>query len=408
MNMKRKNYWLLFAILLLSLTSLSPSFEFTNTRSGDPPGNEPVPPTQTPDAPESDLGPIQVGVQMDDAELKVLQQMNIRFMERTGAEVEIIPLDTIISDAESLMLEMSLGEAPDILFLDSQCIESLAIKGFLLPIDVSQAAVPDSRIPGSLLSLVQWNGYQWGVPFDMDPYVFVWKNDKDAELPSSRKAWLEFKQDQGKESMFVMNSKDPYAFAAAVSAFGGDPSKPDQDILHILSPSKGASWFKQQDAEADLTEQIEEENAAIAIGAYSSFPQDLPGEYRMWLPDYDTSKHKPVIHSRSFAITSHSESSQLAMSWISEMSSKEMKRLWFESTGKLPALSDFYNPGDSAGEHQLTVLEELQSIMEHAEVAELSFGRGKGLFVYSNSVVDLMSGQMNVEDFREQYETPAR
>lgn len=407
--MKRKNYWFLFAILLLSLTSLSPSFEFTKNIGSDPPGKEPAPPSQTPDTPESDLGPIQIAVQMDDAELKTLNQMNEQFMKKTGAEVEIIPLETMALNGESLIQKMRLGEGPDVLFLDSQCIEPLAVKGFLLPIDASQAVVPDSRFLGGLLSPVQWNGYQWGIPFDMDPYVLVSKDNEEVmtELPSSRKAWKDLKKSMGKEPMFVMDLKDPYAFSAAVSILGGDPARPDKEVLRMLAPSESASWVKLMDDGTALIEQIESDNATVAIAAYSEFSR-VPSEgYRLWFPDYNTKKIKPVVRSRSFAITSQSESSQLAMSWISEMTSKEMERLWVENTGKLPALSDFYSDADNANkpmESWEESLDRFRLLLEDQEAVKLNFGRGKGFLVYSRSVSDLMNGHMTVEEFREQYE----
>ncbi|SMF88449.1 multiple sugar transport system substrate-binding protein [Paenibacillus uliginis N3/975] len=411
--MKRKNYWFLFAILLLSLTSLSPSFEFTRHIGSDPPGKEPVPPSQTPDTPESDLGPIQIAVQMDDAELDTLHQMNEQFMEKTGAEVEIIPMETLGSSEESLIQKMSLGEGPDVLFIDSHWIKSLAVKGFLRPIDASQAVVPDSQLLGGLLSSVQWNGYQWGIPFDMDPYVLAWQADEEtvSELPSSRKSWQDFKKSMGKKPVFVLDPEDPYAFAAAVSALSGDPARPDKEILRMLAPPAGASWLKLTDDVAALMEEIEGDNASVAIAAYSVFRRDFPEGYRLWLPDYSKEKRKPVVRSRSVAVTSQSESSQLAMAWVSEMTSKEMERKWAESTGKLPALSDFYSITDSAinrSESWKESLDRLRSLLEREEAVKLDFGRGDGFLMYSRLVSDLLNGHMTVEEFREQYKVSSK
>lgn len=88
--MKRKKYWFLFAILLLSLSSLSPSFDFTHNTRREPPGDDPVPPQQRPEIPESDLGPIKVGVQLEPDQIVALSKLNEHFMDETGARVEII------------------------------------------------------------------------------------------------------------------------------------------------------------------------------------------------------------------------------------------------------------------------------------------------------------------------------
>ena len=46
---------------------------------------------ERPEVPETDLGPIKVGVQVKPDELRQLKALNERFMEETGAEVEILP-----------------------------------------------------------------------------------------------------------------------------------------------------------------------------------------------------------------------------------------------------------------------------------------------------------------------------
>ena len=94
---------------------------------------------ERPEVPETDLGPIKVGVQVKPDELRQLKALNERFMEETGAEVEILPLETSETRKESFLLEMSLGEGPDIVLTDSHYIKALAMSGCLLPVDASQA-----------------------------------------------------------------------------------------------------------------------------------------------------------------------------------------------------------------------------------------------------------------------------
>lgn len=414
--MKRKNYWFLFAILLLSLTSLSPSFEFSKNIGSDPPGKEPVPPSQTPDTPESDLGPIQIAVQLEGAELDILKQMNEKFMEKTGAVVEIIPLKTIGTDEESFMQKMSLGEGPDVLMIDSQWIKPLAVKGYLLPIDSSQAVVPDSQLLGGLLPPVQWNGYQWGIPFDMDPFVLAWKVEEadPSELPTSRKAWQNYKMNSGNGPVFALDPDDPYAFAAAVYILGGDPARPDKEVLRMLAPPAGDSWLDLTDdiaAQTDQAEEKDENGARAVIGAYSVFNRGLPEGYRLRILDYNSGKMKPVVRTRSYAVTAQSESSSLSMSWISEMTSKDAERTWAGSTGKLPALSDFYIHPDSAL-NNLEGWEEsaegIGALLDRDEAVTLSFGLEEGFLTYSKSASDLLKGHMTADEFRELYKVTSK
>lgn len=408
--MKRKNYWFLFAILLLSLTSLSPSFEFTKNVGNESPGNDPIPPSQTPDIPESDLGPIQVAVQLEGKELHKLKQMNKEFMDQTGAVVEILPLDSIGSNEELFIQKMNLGEGPDVLLVDSQWIKSLAIKGYLLPIDASQAA-PDSQLFGGLLPPVQWNGYQWGIPFDMDPYVLALSmTEEQLELPANREEWVDYKKNHGDNPVFALDPEDPYTFASAVYTLGGDPEQPDKEVLSMLAPPIGDSWLNLTDTGSMILkseDSDESAGASIAIGAYSSLSKDLPEGYELMLVGSHSDEQKPVVRSRSYAVTAQSESSSLAMAWISEMTSKDAEREWTEFTGKLTVLSNVQN--FSVSDINYTQIKpdiagRVSTLLERGEAIRLNFGRDDGFMDYFVSVVDLLYGRITIEDFTEHYE----
>ncbi|MFC7681536.1 ABC transporter substrate-binding protein [Paenibacillus sp. GCM10028914] len=408
--MKRKNYWFLFAILLLSLTSLSPSFEFTKNVGNESPGNDPIPPSQTPDIPESDLGPIQVAVQLEGKELHKLKQMNKEFMDQTGAVVEILPLDSIGSNEELFIQKMNLGEGPDVLLVDSQWIKSLAIKGYLLPIDASQAA-PDSQLFGGLLPPVQWNGYQWGIPFDMDPYVLALSmTEEQLELPANREEWADYKKNHGDNPVFALDPEDPYTFASAVYTLGGDPEQPDKEVLSMLAPPIGDSWLNLTDTGSMILkseDSDESAGASIAIGAYSSLSKDLPEGYELILVGSHSDEQKPVVRSRSYAVTAQSESSSLAMAWISEMTSKDAEREWTEFTGKLTVLSNVQN--FSVSDINYTQIKpdiagRVSTLLERGEAIRLNFGRDDGFMDYFVSAADLLYGRITIEDFSEHYE----
>lgn len=410
--MKRKNYWFLFAILLLSLTSLSPSFEFTKNIGNHTPGKDPIPPSQTPDTPESDLGPIQIAVQLNGKELDKLKQMNEAFMKETGAVVEIIPLESLQSSEAGLMGQMNLGEGPDVLLVDSQWINSLAVKGYLLPIDASQTVVPDSQLLGGLLPPVQWNGYQWGIPFDMDPYVLLWSPDGDqSELPSNRKDWLNYKNNNGDRPVFALDPEDPYAFASVVSTLGGDPTQPNKEVISMLAPPAGDSWMNFTDTKGVTTaspETSEGGSASVVIGPYSLLGHYLPEGSQLTLVSNNSNSLQPIIKSRSFAVTAQSESSSLAMAWIAKMTSKDAVLAWTEATGNLSALSIIDNYTDSAINHsemQRGIIDQVTSMMEHDEAVRLNFGRDDGFGTYSSSVRDLLHGRMKIKEFLEQYKT---
>ncbi|MCV4229778.1 extracellular solute-binding protein [Virgibacillus sp. LDC1] len=412
--MKRKKYWFLFAILLLSLSSLSPSFDFTHHTRREPPGDEPNPPLQRPEVPETDLGPIKVGVQLNPDELRQLKALNERFMEETGAEIEITPLEISETHKESFLLEMSLGEGPDIVLTDSHFIKALAMNGCLLPVDSSQGTMPGEDILNGLLPPLQWNGYQWGMPFDIDPYIMTWKTKgKDGEpfkVPESRQAWQEYLKLNKVSPILSFDWNDPYAFGAAVHLLEGDPSKPDHEVLDMLIRNHGARAESVQDAtdaedngQASTTSGKTE--AAVVIEPYSSFSdQDTDGvslALAMGKAQLDT----PVVRTRSFAVAAHTESSSLAMKWITYMTGKEMQREWSRAAGTLPVISELYVTGTNLSERGIwqKAAVPAQVLLSRNEPAALDFGESEGFQTYSEAANRLLHGEITIEEYRELY-----
>lgn len=416
--MKRKKYWFLFAILLLSLSSLSPSFDFTHHTRREPPGDEPNPPQQRPEVPETDLGPIKVGVQVKPDELRQLKALNERFMEETGAEVEILPLETSETRKESFLLEMSLGEGPDIVLTDSHYIKALAMSGCLLPVDASQGTLPGEDILNGLLPPLQWNGYQWGMPFDIDPYIMTWQTKgKDGEpfkMPQSRQAWQEYSEVHKASPVLLFDSNDPYAFGAAVHLLEGDPSKPDQEVLHMLIRNQGRWAESEQGAmEAEVDDQAltttDKTEAAVVIKPYSSLSDQDDNGMSHALAMGEARLDTPVVRTRSFAVAAHTESSALAMKWITYMTGKEMQREWSRAAGTLPVISELYVMGTNLSDRGIwqKAAVPAQVLLSRNEPAALDFGESEGFQTYSEAANRLLLGEITIEEYMKMY-TPAQ
>lgn len=413
--MKRKKYWFLFAILLLSLSSLSPSFDFTHNTRREPPGDEPVPPQQRPELPESDLGPIKVGVQLNADELRKLNMLNERFMDETGAEIEIVPLDTNEGQKESFLLHMTLGEGPDILLMDTHYIKALAMNGYLLPVDASQAVMPGEDTLNGLLPPLQWNGYQWGMPFDIDPYVMTWQtkgNDGAGfEMPKSRKAWQEYFELHKKSPVFSFDPNDPYAFGAAVHALEGDPSKPEQEVLDMLIRDMNQTLEAAQ-VEEDTGIKGQEGSsgkgkATVVIEPYSSFSDKDAEGVSIALAMGKAHLNTPVVRTRSFAVSAQVESSALAMKWITYMTGKDMQHEWSKAVGTLPVVSELYVTGATLKDRGIwqKAAVPAQVLLSRNEAAALDFGDVEGFLTYTKSARRLLSGDITREDYMKLYES---
>ncbi|MGG4104634.1 extracellular solute-binding protein [Paenibacillus lautus] len=415
--MKRKKYWFLFAILLLSLSSLSPSFDFTHHTRREPPGDEPKPPQQRPEVPETDLGPIKVGVQLNPDELRQLKALNERFMEETGAEIEITPLETSETQKESFLLEMSLGEGPDIVLTDSHLIKALAMSGCLLPVDASQGTMPGEDILNGLLPPLQWNGYQWGMPFDIDPYIMTWqtkgKGGEPFKVPESRQAWQEYLERHKVSPVLSFDWNDPYAFGAAVHLLEGDPSKPDQEVLDMLirnhgrvtESARGSTEADVNGQESTISGNVE---AAVVIGPYSSFSDQEDDGVSLALAMGKAHLDTPVVRTRSFAVAAHTESSALAMKWITYMTGKAMQREWSRAAGTLPVISELYVMGTNLSDRGIwqKAAVPAQVLLSRNEPAALNFGDSEGFQTYSQAANRLLLGEITIQQYMELYSSP--
>ncbi|MEK3731149.1 MULTISPECIES: extracellular solute-binding protein [Paenibacillus] len=402
--MKRKNYWFLFAILLLSLTSLSPGNDFTHNPRRDLPGDEPVPPRQQPETVEDNLGPIQVGVSLSHDEWEQLSELNDTFIETTGAEVELVPLDPEDLTIEAFMSNRALNEGPDVYLMDSHFIKTLAKNGYLLPADAFQGIVTDGEILNGLMPPLAWNGYHWGMPFDINPYMLVWEPDKlpDAmPLPDERKAWQEL-HDKVELPVFFMNAEDPYAFGAVVQLLDGEPGRPDAEVLNWLSDREGTWVLLERDTEMDANEPPDDAaqlEALVEITAYSEV-RNRQQEGIDTALILNSHAEQPVIHTRSFAIAAHTASPSLSRKWITYMTSKESQRAWTAAAGTLPVVSELYDPGAVRTDPWRL---HMHNLLEQKEAAALDFGREGSFPDYAKSVSQLLMGEMDAEQFTERY-----
>lgn len=226
--LKRKNYWLLFAVLLLALTSLSPSMEL-NTDHGSYPPRQPLDQSERPPSGEAgEIQSLQIRVSLSTEEFSVLEQISKEYTLSSGVDVNLKNVEAEDGGAQ-IQQELTVGTSPDIVMLDGHSIYDLATRGYLLPVDIYQS-VPGSTPLTMLIPQMQWNGYNWGVPLDIDPYVLVYSPERlavlgVAEVPASLAQWNELlgrvKVDpEKKRYLLAMDTRNPYGYAAVLHSMG--------------------------------------------------------------------------------------------------------------------------------------------------------------------------------------------
>ncbi|MEK3716774.1 extracellular solute-binding protein [Paenibacillus sp. FSL R7-0333] len=348
--LKRKNYWLLFAVLLLALTSLSPSMEL-NTDHGSYPPRQPLDQSERPPSGEAgEIESLQIRVSLSTEEFSVLEQISKEYALSSGVSVILKNVEAEDGGAQ-VRDELTIGTSPDIVMLDGHSIYDLATRGYLLPVDIYQS-VPGSTPLTMLIPQMQWNGYNWGVPLDIDPYVLVYSPERlagmgFAEVPASLEQWNmllgRLKEDpEKKRYLLAMDTQNPYGYAAVLHSMGSSLlsasleqaqwTEAARSYLYLTSRFNKEIWELLQDgklavAAVPLSEWEKHGNSTLAV----QMPKKQEG-----IPSYEG------IHSRFFALPAQSGSPEAAVKWLAHVTSSTAQLEWLENTDRLPALDELY------------------------------------------------------------------
>ncbi|CAM4331962.1 sugar ABC transporter substrate-binding protein [Paenibacillus macerans] len=368
--MKRKNHWVLFALLLLALINLSPSEETALVRSEER-GDEPpasVPQTEVP----QETGHIRVAVQMNESDFRQLEQMTRTFMDSHKVQVELTNVASEEAYASFQNL-LKLGESPDVLLLDNAWVRQFAADGYLLPTEIYYSGVLSGEVLSVSLVPNEWNGYVWGVPADVDPYVYVFSDKAMKELgmeapPDSPDAWNALLASGSEpkrlpQHLLGVDGSDPYAALTLLWQLGGGAKENGQASpftltgemqtalmrLEQLRPylvSKGSPPAEDQ----GLWNQLQRGELAMLLTTASEAASHPQAGTKAVLPEKKQGRYSGWIAGRSYAVSSHSQNPDAAGEWIEAMTSSESQSQWFEATGHLPVLHAVY---DEAAKYKL-------------------------------------------------------
>ena len=402
--MKRKNHWLLFAILLLSLTSLSPSLDFTQENSqknNNKPSN-----LLSLDSPNLDNNhrPIRISVQLSEENFKILESMNERFVRETGIQSELSNVAVEMAHDE-FSLSLAIGEGPDVLLMESKWVNTFATKGYLLPVESYLKNATGSDVIRTLLPTVEWNGYQWATPFDMDPYVLVWQPKTLVEMgimepPRTNIEWVNLlskQADREGEFLLGMDVEEPYALATLMGGMGGD-------ILHL--DDKTLLWIEQALPYMNIVGDNKEEvwkllytgEIPLYISTYSEAILSWKEGLKVVLPESLYNNEPVFLRSRSFAVSSHTSLTDQSAEWIAYMTSSSIQQEWLEKTNRLPALNSIYENELSNGTDIPFELELLQSLNSGSiQSDQMKRPIWSELSIY---VKQLLTGQITVNQFK--------
>lgn len=348
MVLRRRNYWLLFAILLLSLTTLSPSMEFSINKDPNPPKRPQSQSTDPSLGEEGIIDSLHIRVSLNSEEFSELRLLSEQYTLASGVEVVLSNVDSADAD-EVLKQDLTIGESPDIVMADGRSILDWATRGYLLPVDVYQS-IPESAPLTQLLPWMQWNGYNWGVPLDIDPYVLVYSPGRLAELgfsklPRSLEDWNTLLQNVLKEEgkyLVAMDTRNPYGLSAVMESMNSSLLSDNQKLLEWTQNARSFFYLTSR-YNADIWDMIQGGNVAIAALPLSEWDKHGNSSLIAEAPLLEN-KGKGIesCFIRSFALPAQSQSPKEAVNWLTFITSEASQKDWLENTGSLPALDVLY------------------------------------------------------------------
>ncbi|WP_028595838.1 extracellular solute-binding protein [Paenibacillus assamensis] len=114
---------------------------------------------------------LKIDVSLPQQVFKELMKVSGQFERQYGIAVELRN-KTEHEISEGLKQSLALQQSADVIMIRSERVKSYAQTGKLLPQQPS--AETWAYAPEWLKEAVSWNGFVWGTPYYMDPYVLVW------------------------------------------------------------------------------------------------------------------------------------------------------------------------------------------------------------------------------------------
>ncbi|WP_211745458.1 hypothetical protein [Paenibacillus sp. Marseille-Q4541] len=375
--MKRRNHWILFIVLLLSLTILSPSLDIAQDQKTDDGGNitdlfsTPAPQTTQKNKPLSVL------VSMDNEEFTAFQRHTQNTAKEMGMEIDLSNVDPSDFYSEFKNAFM-MGESPDAVLIDNRYIKWFARKGFASPITGGDGNGAAGASFDSLLRAGEWNGYRWSIPMDMDPYVYAEYRTKETstgplQSTSTTEEWKSqlAEWDESMDRPFYFDGEDPVAFASWLKFQGIVPEA--SEVFRVANEEEENVSKQIQSIQALFpyikternTRSYDKPDFQAGIITLS----DLLPIYREELSTYinnDVESQALAVMGRSFVVSPKSTQKEAILEFLAKLTSPGSAKTWFLLSGKLPVHQSLYTASDMSDITNAIPLQALEESVEQS------------------------------------------
>lgn len=356
----RKYVPFLIGALLLAALMLIQFSSHTNPAGVDKPDGKTTVQSAPGNHVNDQMSNIIVSVSLPADQFRQLEGLNRNFMLKyPHIHVELANEETK-DRAYSLWAEQSRqGAASDIMLLDNGLVKPFAVEGFLKPADRIMTGDMLSDQMTGLLDPLRWNGYLWGVPKDVNPYIVVWNSELFAQagLKEPPADWAAYQAAAAKvmewnaeTSIVNWSAGDLYQQLVWLATFQTDQS--DNINLRKINEKQAGQlkWFQtvernvgriRMEATGELNEALLGNKLLAAILSWDAY-EKLNEKVRDKLIIDRNHILFPWLNGRSYVISSSSKVEEEAMVWIREMTDINNQLKTYEQSGQLPARASLY------------------------------------------------------------------
>ncbi|OPA78442.1 hypothetical protein BVG16_11230 [Paenibacillus selenitireducens] len=343
---KKRNTIVLVVMLLLILLLLTPLNGVAPTHVQVKPESGSNYDSAAPKGGNPSLGAkkLAVAVNLEPNQFDALQRLNQQYMSDHPLDVDITNVRSAYA-YEQFVKQAKLGDAADVMLIPSEWVNKFAVSGFILPVDSFFSGVTASEPINIAMNQVKWNGYIWGIPKEIDPYVLVWNDRLLRELemehiPAEKEGWLNLERHLVKfpnpPYMLGADLEDGYEILSLMRRIGAS-----NEALTSLETLKPYLYTAKGNSDVMWNMLVKGELLAM-VTTNSQWLMHRTSDLSMEAVNI-ASEAKPYwVQSRSFVISAATNVEKEAREWIQAMTTSSAQELYREETNTLPSLKLMY------------------------------------------------------------------
>ncbi|GIQ67981.1 hypothetical protein DUZ99_05210 [Xylanibacillus composti] len=349
---KGKSVWFTLLIGMILITVSGVFFKGTEySRPQDGPAGSGPPSISGPPA-ETRSAALHIAVAMQEAEFEALQKKHAAYAESRPHHT--YTLERLEPSAASMEIRerTRTGDIPDIVLLPNTAIIEFAATGYLAKVKEQSPGDGDSsHVSRAVDAQVEWNGIAWGMPVDIDPYLFVYRAD-EGEWPEGAAyadvaEWLEARRashDSPAGGEWLLLRRDPMLLTALGTQLF-QLSRPADSLQEEAEAWEwklggGQSLPVRLTAApyASVLSQVADGQAMVAAAPLSALHQfDGSASLRAAvLPQSEDGWSGAWQPGRSFAVSSKSEYEREAFEWVNAVNDASLQLAIMEQGGGAP------------------------------------------------------------------------